>query len=203
MSPAPAGRKHRRGWAVSRPLRATAALLAWVAVTPARAEQPAEPSGYRFEPYRAPTPATLAGARVVTPAEVAALWRDKGAVLVDVLPRPPRPAALPADTVWRDPPHETLPGATWLPNVGFGAIDADTERYFLDGLAALTRGNRSAPLVIFCLRNCWMSWNAAKRALAAGYDRVSWFPDGVDGWTEAGLPVVPAQPWHPPAPEKN
>ncbi|MFG1478385.1 PQQ-dependent catabolism-associated CXXCW motif protein [Xanthobacter sp. V4C-4] len=160
---------------------------------------PGEPAGYRFEPYRAPTPSTLAGARVLTTAEAEALWRSGGAVFVDVLPRPPRPAALPAGTVWRDAPHDSVPGAHWLPNVGFGALDAGTERYFLEGLTALTSGDQQANIVIFCLKDCWMSWNAAKRAIAAGYARVAWFPEGLDGWKAAGLPVATLDPWQPDA----
>ena len=39
-----------------------------------------------------------------------------------------------------------------------------------------------------------MSWNAARRALAYGYDQVIWYPEGTDGWRAAGLPLVPAQP---------
>lgn len=156
---------------------------------------PAEPSGYRFEPYRAPTPATLAGAEVLTPAQAEALWRSKAAVFLDVLPRPPRPANLPEGTVWHEPPHESIPGARWLPNVGFGALDAATTRYFEDGLAAATGGNHQARIVIYCLKDCWMSWNAARRALAAGYTQVAWFPTGIDGWKAAGLPVERLSPW--------
>ncbi len=37
-----------------------------------------------------------------------------------------------------------------------------------------------------------MSWNAAKRALALGYQNVAWYPDGTDGWHEAGLPLQDA-----------
>ena len=39
-----------------------------------------------------------------------------------------------------------------------------------------------------------MSWNAAKRAIAMGYVNVVWFPDGIDGWQEAGLPQEEARP---------
>ena len=49
-------------------------------------------------------------------------------------------------------------------------------------LEAATRGNRDHPVVFYCRANCWMSWNAAKRALAYGYTSVYWFDDGVDGW---------------------
>ncbi|MFS8036321.1 PQQ-dependent catabolism-associated CXXCW motif protein [Xanthobacter sp. AM11] len=182
-------------------LALAACALLWPVAGPAAAGEPAmtalppEPEDYRFEPYRTPTPATLAGAEVLAPEAAAALWREGAAVFIDVLPRPPRPAGLPAGTVWRELRHESIPGAHWLPNVGFGALDEATATYFAHGLAALTKGNPQARIVIFCLKDCWMSWNAAKRALALGYVRVAWFPEGVDGWTAAGLPLEPATPW--------
>src|SRR5262245_19050564 len=70
---------------------------------------PPEPPGYRTRDYRAPTPATLAGARVVTTAEAEALWRDKTAVFIDVMPRPLRPPNLPPGTIWRDRPRSNIP----------------------------------------------------------------------------------------------
>ncbi|QRG09527.1 PQQ-dependent catabolism-associated CXXCW motif protein [Xanthobacter dioxanivorans] len=170
-------------------------LFALLPARPAAAgEPPPEPADYRQDAYRAPTPATLAGARVLAVDAAAAIWRAGGAFFIDVLPRPPRPANLPAGTVWRDPPHASIPGAVWLANVGFGALSADTEAYFRAGLAEVSRGDVNAPLVIFCQRECWMSWNAAKRALAYGYRNVSWFPDGTDGWAQAGLPLAPLEP---------
>jgi PQQ-dependent catabolism-associated CXXCW motif protein len=47
--------------------------------------------------------------------------------------------------------------------------------------------------LFYCLRDCWMSWNAAKRAIALGYT-VAWYPDGTDGWQDAGLPLSAAVP---------
>ncbi len=165
-----------------------AALLALSAL-PALA-QVAEPDGYRMEDFRAPVPATLHGATVVDTEAAEALWRDGGAVFVDVLPRPEKPANLPAGTIWRDKPHDTIPGAIWLPNVGYGALAAVTDAYFRDGLALATGDDRAKPVVFFCLRDCWMSWNAARRALTEyGYAQVYWYPDGADGWTEWMLPV--------------
>jgi PQQ-dependent catabolism-associated CXXCW motif protein len=60
-----------------------------------------EPEGYRTEDYRAPTPTTLKGARVVTTAEAEQLWRTGGAIFLDVLPHAPRPTNLPPGTIWR------------------------------------------------------------------------------------------------------
>ncbi|MFG1293284.1 PQQ-dependent catabolism-associated CXXCW motif protein [Xanthobacter versatilis] len=180
---------------IARAALAAFCVVVCLSISIAAAEEaPPEPADYRLEAYRAPTPATLAGAKVLDTDAAAELWRAGTAAFIDVLPRPPRPAGLPAGTVWRDPPHDSIPGAMWLPNVGFGALNADTEAYFRAGLDAASRGDVNAPLVIFCQRQCWMSWNAAKRALEDGYRNVAWFPEGTDGWSQAGLPLVPATP---------
>ena len=152
------------------------------------------PPGYRTDNYRAPTPATLAGARVVTTAQVETLWQDKAAIFVDVMPRAPRPPNLPPGTVWRDRPRSNIPGSIWLPDTGYGELAPVTEDYLRKNLAQVTGGDRTKLLVIYCLRDCWMSWNAAKRILAMGYPNVAWYPEGADGWTDALLPVVDAHP---------
>jgi PQQ-dependent catabolism-associated CXXCW motif protein len=153
-----------------------------------------EPDGYRTQDYRAPTPATLNGARVVTTREAAAIWRAGNAVFVDVLPRPPRPAGLPPGTIWRDKPRRNIPGSIWLPDTGYGELADVTEDYLRRGLERATGGDQARTLVFYCLRDCWMSWNAAKRALAMGYADVVWYPEGSDGWQDAGLPQTDAQP---------
>jgi PQQ-dependent catabolism-associated CXXCW motif protein len=150
----------------------------------------AEPSGYRTTDYRAPVPATLSGAVTMRSADEAKAAMDRGAVFIDVYPRAPKPPGLPASTVWREPPHRSIAGAHWLANVGYGAISPETEAYYTRELARLTGGDMSKPIVVFCLRDCWMSWNAAKRAVALGYRNVLWYPDGTDGWAEWGLPVT-------------
>jgi PQQ-dependent catabolism-associated CXXCW motif protein len=48
--------------------------------------------------------------------------------------------------------------------------------------------------VFFCLKDCWMSWNAGKRALSLGYTNVIWFPEGTDAWQQAGFDLVKATP---------
>jgi PQQ-dependent catabolism-associated CXXCW motif protein len=155
---------------------------------------PPEPPGYRTHDYRAPTPATLAGARVVTTVEAEALWQDKAAIFIDVMPRPPRPPNLPPGTVWRDRPRSNIPGSIWLPDTGYGELALSTEEYLRTNVARVTGGDRAKLLVVYCLRDCWMSWNAARRLVAMGYANVAWYPEGTDGWTDALLPVVAAQP---------
>ena len=172
-------------------LALVSALLADVTV---QGGNVAEPEGYRTEEYRTPTPPTLKGARVVTTAQAAELWRGGSAVFIDVMPRAPRPANLPAGTIWRDRPRSNIPGSIWLPDTGYGALAAVTERYLRDNLTRATGGNQAKLLVFYCLKDCWMSWNAAKRALAMGYTSVAWYPDGADGWASANLPLDPATP---------
>ena len=53
-----------------------------------------EPDDYRTENYRAPVPATLTGARVLTTAETEAIWRAGTGIFIDVLPRAPKPPNL-------------------------------------------------------------------------------------------------------------
>jgi PQQ-dependent catabolism-associated CXXCW motif protein len=131
---------------------------------------------------------------VVTTPEAEALWKGKDAIFVDVMPHAPRPANLPAGTIWRERPRQNIPGSIWLPDTGYGALAAVTERYLRDNLARVTAGDRARLLVFYCLKDCWMSWNAAKRALAMGYGNVAWYPDGTDGWEFADLPLEASSP---------
>ena len=197
-----------RGW------RMLAAFVAMLCVqAPAKADEPApaaptaspadaskvkdpvaEPSGYRMDNYRAPTPSSLSGATVVDTAAVKRLFETKAAVFIDVLPRAPKPKGLPADTVWHPKPRADIPGSFWLVDTGYGALPPAMEAYFLAGIERATGGDRTKPLVFYCQRDCWMSWNAARRAVSAGYSGVLWYPDGTDGWDEAGLPLEPREP---------
>jgi PQQ-dependent catabolism-associated CXXCW motif protein len=145
-----------------------------------------EPEGYRTGDYRSPVPKTLAGARVIDAGEAETLWGDKSAVFIDVFPRAPKPPNLPAGTVWRDPVHMSMKGANWLPNVGYGVLSPEFEDYFKTRLARLTNGDKAQPVVFYCLKDCWMSWNAGKRALSWGYTSVLWFSEGTDAWQQAG-----------------
>jgi PQQ-dependent catabolism-associated CXXCW motif protein len=173
---------------------AAAICLLTLAASVARSQDRVpEPFGYRVDHYRAPTPATLAGARVLTTAEAEFCWKN-GAVFVDVLAQSPRPANLPDGTIWREKIRRNIPGSVWLPDTGYGELAAQTESYFRLGLERVTRSDRTKLLVFYCLRDCWMSWNAAKRALALGCHNVAWYPDGTDGWEAVGLPLKETKP---------
>jgi PQQ-dependent catabolism-associated CXXCW motif protein len=63
------------------------------------------------------------------------------------------------------------------------------ETYFERGLTQASAGDQSHVLVFYCLENCWMSWNAAKRAMTLGYTHVAWYRDGTDGWEAQGFPT--------------
>jgi PQQ-dependent catabolism-associated CXXCW motif protein len=176
-----------------------AALIAVLALaTPAAAETPTppppEPEGYRLDAYRAPVPATLKGATVIDTQKAFDLWQGKAAVFVDALPHAPRPAGLPEKVVFREQPRFDIPGGVWLPDKGFGEISDATRLYLEKGLAKATGGDRTKPLVFYCLMNCWMSWNAAKRALGLGYANVLWYPEGTDGWAAAKHPLEEKKP---------
>jgi len=172
------------------------ATLSLVAVANAADVIP-EPEGYRTDNYRAAVPATLKGARVVTTEDAEAIWHAGSAVFIDVLPHAPKPPNLPPDTVWRDKPRFNIPGSVWLPDTGYGALAVATEDYLRTGLSRATRSDRTKLLVFYCQANCWMSWNAAKRALSIGYTNVAWYPDGTDGWQQADLPVEESRPQPP------
>lgn len=183
-------------------LAAACGLLACVqAGGQARNAPVPEPRDYRMSAYNAPVPTSLRGAVVIDTGQAHDLWRRQAAVFIDALPRVERPAKLPATVLWRVPPRPSIPGAVWLANTGYGALAVPDRVYFEDHLTRLSAGRKDTPLVFFCKANCWMSWNAAKRAVALGYRAVHWFPAGTDGWRAAGWPLENVTP--PPRPSAS
>lgn len=150
------------------------------------------PDGYRMTNFRAPTPAGLPGAITLDTDAARRLVDAGGAVPVDVLKLDR--STLPGEPWIVAKPVRQIPGGVWLPNVGLGALTPELEDYFRTNLAELTKGDRDRGLMFYCLADCWMSWNAARRALSLGYRRVYWYRDGADGWAEAGLPTEEARP---------
>jgi len=177
------------GWI---PVRLRCALLSIglsVAIPGVVAAAIDEPEGYRLSAYDAPVPDTLAGARTVTAVQAHRLMRDEAAVVIDVVPQHRRPASLPDDALWLPVAHVGIEGALWLPDTGYGVQARITHDYLFDHLARATGGRRDRPLVFYCRMNCWMSWNAAKRAVLAGYRRVNWLRDGIEDWQFEDLPT--------------
>ena len=171
--------------------------LLLASLAPAGQAQPPsapEPDGYRLDDYRAPTPATVAGGQAIGTAEAETLWRGRNATFVDVLPAPRRPEGLRPDALWKPLPRRDIPGSVWLPDVGRGALSPALESYFRANLERATAGDKARALIFYCLADCWMSWNAAKRAAGYGYTRIYWYRDGSDGWEAARLPSADATP---------
>ncbi len=152
-------------------------------------------TGYRIARYRAVVPGPPAGVTRVDARAVARMVERGGAVLVDVYPAEGGVRDV-ATGKWRlARAHATIPGAAWFPEAGRGRPDPAVERWFLDGVASLARGKPGRPIVLFCLADCWMSWNASLRLTRAGYRGVVWFAEGADGWRDLGRPLAPVTPY--------
>jgi PQQ-dependent catabolism-associated CXXCW motif protein len=177
----------------ARPIRRLALGLIIFGSLTAQARPP-EPDGYRMDDYRASTPETIAGGTVLDTKTAYELWKTGTAIWIDVLPAPRRPATLPASALWMPLRHRDIPDSIWLPEIGRGALSVELEAYFRDHLKAATGGRRDTPVVFYCLADCWMSWNAAKRAASWGYSSIYWYRDGTDGWDAANLPMADAEP---------
>lgn len=160
---------------------------------PAGAEFPPEPQGYRLGDYRGPTPLTVAGRDGLDVAGARRLW-EAGAIFVDVLPALRRPETLPSGSLWAPRPRKAIPGSVWLPDFGRGALDEEREAWFRARLTELSGGDPARPIVFYCLAECWMSWNATKRALEWGFRNAFWYREGPEEWAAAGLPLVDVRP---------
>lgn len=144
-----------------------------------------EPEGYQLDNYRSQTPATLEGAIVVNASKAKELFDRGDVIFIDVLPSPKRPESLSEDEVWLPPKRMNIPGSIWLADVGFGVLSDELENYFKSNLERFHDSNQKA-MLFYCKANCWMSWNAAKRAINYGFSNILWFPGGTDDWSDAG-----------------
>jgi PQQ-dependent catabolism-associated CXXCW motif protein len=152
-------------------------------------------AGYRDKHYRRPTPATPPAGVLLTTAELVAFIADGDPVLIDVQAITVRPEIEEFGLSWLpNVPRMHIEGSTWLPNVGYAELDARMTHFFESNLEALSAGDRDRALVFYCVVDCWMSWNAIRRAAALGYTNLYWYPEGTDGWADAGLPLVQGEP---------
>lgn len=146
--------------------------------------------GYRINHYRSPTPLTSEYGRTLDTDALQQLLREQpNTRLIDVYRRQ-----------WllghfiEDEAHANLPNSLWLANTGDGDLDAQWQTYFQQHLVNASQGNRTWPMVFYCRSDCWLGWNAVKRAHHLGYTNLYWYRDGIDAWQQAGLPLIPAQP---------
>lgn len=134
----------------------------------------------KLDPLHAPTPTTIPGARVIKTVELKALLAEnKKVVVIDVLDSQDR---------------KSVPGAVWMSGAGASKFyDAEKGR-FAKALEKVTAGDKGRPLVFLCLSSeCWLSYNAALRALDAGYKDVIWYRGGTNSWRAAKLDWAPPE----------
>jgi len=137
---------------------------------------------FRTDDYHAPTPREIPGGRVVTTFELGQL-----------LEREPRPFVI---DVLGGNAHRTIAGAFWMSGAGAGDMSKEEEQRFNKALAAFAGGDKNRPLVFFCVDSeCWLSYNAALRAIAAGYTNVMWYRGGVAAWRRAGQLMTMSDPF--------
>ncbi|MDH3242427.1 MAG: rhodanese-like domain-containing protein [Alphaproteobacteria bacterium] len=127
-----------------------------------------------------PTPASIPGGQVITTKGLVELLRRRQVpvLILDVLGGP-----------------ERIPGAqNAVPAHQAGSFDDQTQRQFGQYLGQATRGNKQHPLVLYCASpQCWMSYNAALRAIKMGYSNVLWYRGGIEFWKQAGQRVERAR----------
>lgn len=168
-------------------------LLCCIVATPLIAEEVPEPPNYRTDNYMAPVPKTLTGATTVDAETLHKKLADGANIaLIDVLPLRRKPPDFPPNRLWRTQPRNNIPNSIWLPNVGYGDIAPEFQTYLIENLNRLIHKRKSdkpVELLFYCLADCWMSWNAAKRALELGFRNILWFPGGTDEWEVMGYPL--------------
>ncbi len=127
-----------------------------------------------------PTPNTIPGGQVITTKGLLPLLQQQGlgTVVFDALGA-----------------QQSLPNAVpaaWAAQAG--SFDDPVQQQMAQMLRQLTRGNNAVPLVFYCGGpQCWMSYNAALRAIRLGYRNVLWYRGGLEAWQRAGLETVPVR----------
>ena len=129
-------------------------------------------------PMHGPTPNQIPGGQLITTEGLVELLRrdDVPTLVFDVLGGAQAlPRAIPAV-------------AAHAP----GSFDDALQGQFGQYLAQVTQGRKDTPLVFYCLSiECWMSYNAALRAIHLGYANVLWYRGGIEAWQRHGLPLHP------------
>jgi PQQ-dependent catabolism-associated CXXCW motif protein len=119
-----------------------------------------------------PTPTSIPGGQTVTTDRLLALYQQgaqNGLLVFHVLG-----------------PGPMLPNAqNAAPASQPGTFDDQTQQQFGQYLQQVTQGNRARPLVFYCQSTqCWMSYNAALRAIRMGFTQVYWYRGGIEAWQQ-------------------
>jgi PQQ-dependent catabolism-associated CXXCW motif protein len=119
-----------------------------------------------------PTPTSIPGGQVITTDRLLALYQQgaqNGLIVFHVLG-----------------PGPMLPNAqNAAPASQPGSFDDQTQQQFGQYLQQVTQGNRARPLVFYCQSTqCWMSYNAALRAIRMGFTQVYWYRGGIEAWQQ-------------------
>ncbi|MBN8481850.1 MAG: hypothetical protein J0L88_09710 [Xanthomonadales bacterium] len=134
--------------------------------------------------FHGPTPTRIPGGEVITTDRVIGLVQQNlqgrnAALIFHVLGPGPR-----------------LPGAENAgPAAQAGSFNDATQQEFGRYLQQVTGGDKARPMVFYCQSTqCWMSYNAALRAIAMGYARVYWYRGGIEAWQQAEALAMSMQP---------
>ena len=120
-----------------------------------------------------PTPTRIPGGQTITTDRLLGLYQQaaqNGLLVFDVLGS-----------------GQTLPNAqNAAPASQPGSFDDTTQQEFGRYLQQVTQGNKGRPMVFYCLNtHCWMSYNAALRAIHLGFTQVYWYRGGIEAWQRA------------------
>jgi PQQ-dependent catabolism-associated CXXCW motif protein len=150
-------------------------------------------TGYRINHMIGEVPLRIDGGVTLGIDELEALVARADPVLIDVYDdRPGILERVSLGVFAQRKPRMQIEGSASLAGFGAGSIDTLEDVRLARKLKEMTGGDRTRPIVFYCLANCWTSWNAARRAIGLGYPNVHWFRDGIEAWQDAGLPVAPA-----------
>jgi PQQ-dependent catabolism-associated CXXCW motif protein len=132
--------------------------------------------------YHSPTPLAIPGGRVVTTGELKALLEQN-----------PRPYLI---DVLGGGIHRTLAGAFWMIGAGDGEMNREEEALFAKAISAFAGGDKGRGMVFFCIDSeCWLSYNAALRAIKLGYTNVMWYRGGIASWRIGDGPMAQSDPF--------
>lgn len=132
----------------------------------------------KSNPMHGPTPTHIPGAGIVSTKKLAEVVATGNPfVLIDVLG---------ADY--------SLPDAYMATDLASpGGFGDRIQQKALQWLHQITDGDPETPIVIYCSDpQCWLSYNAVLRSVAAGYTHVYWYRGGLQAWQMAGQRIVPS-----------